>query len=384
MRWPLILVGLVTCADSTAVVPVTDAQAPADASSPGSGFWDPGFEAGTWRTDFDDPSAGLAGHPLTLQDCAFSLATDTSILNGAGPTYWNENTSMQVACDRTSTTYASSNASSSSATWPTDAFWVITANNERSFGPEGTCSDTGPNTGPPNQSKPVGKPGQGVFGVDVSGGKATLAMDTSQFPNCVSPTDKVKIPFLSLGAQTERGQGRPITYLNDDRYPKTLKFKATLEDIAPAGVASSTGKARANFGYVFVEVKWGSIRRWAYVDLFSRSTGAPPFVREDWNWNVEESMWYPGAEIVFVGADELASTCPGIVAALMPPVAGSSFDYSIDLNVLFRCLSSAPGKTWSSPMPPTPLAVTGVHWAIEMAIGTNWTRMSIENVALAR
>jgi hypothetical protein len=364
-------------------------EASADAaldSCPGCGFWDPDFSIGTWRTDFDDPLAGTPSRPLDLTPCPFVLGVDPEVLNGAGSTYFDENAGKQVGCDRWSTTYPSSNSSSSAASWPLDRFWVISANNERAYGAEGACSDSGPNTGPPNQSKPVAAPGQGVFGVDVSGHKATLAIDTKSFPNCVSPTDKGKIPFLSIGAQTGRGQSQPITFLNDPSYPTVLKFRATLEDVAPAGVASSTNQARANFGYVFVEAQWGGLRRWVFIDLFARVPGGPSFVREHWNWNVRQSMWYPGAEIIYLAADRLVATCNSatISGSMIPVTKGASANYSLDLETIYRCLGAVPDKAWSDALPQTPLAITGVHWAIEQTFGKNWTRLSIDGLELTK
>ena len=201
------------------------------------GIWDPVQKHGTWRTDLDHPLAGTVQRPITLAPCTFE--TDDPFLLYAGPIRRNASEAGELICDRWSTTYPSSNASTSSTHWPTDNFWVVHANNEVAFGIEDSCSDNGANDGPPGQSKRVAAPGQGVFGfafVDSNvplRRKGLLALDTNRFPNCVSPIDKGKIPFISFGLQTDRGAGPfPITYLNDPLYPDILRFTATVEDIA--------------------------------------------------------------------------------------------------------------------------------------------------------
>ena len=118
---------------------------------------------GTWRTDFNDPSAGTIQRPITLAPCTFNIDDPYTLY--AGPIYRNESTG-ELICDLSSKTYESSNASTSSVQWPTDNFWVVHANNELAFGREDPCSDGGANSGPPGQSKPVSVPGQAVFGFE--------------------------------------------------------------------------------------------------------------------------------------------------------------------------------------------------------------------------
>ena len=365
-------------------------------SNPGRvmrGIWDLVQKDGTWRTDFNDPSAGTIQRPITLAPCTFNIDDPHTLY--AGPIYRNESTG-ELICDLSSKTYESSNASTSSVQWPTDNFWVVHANNELAFGREDPCSDGGANSGPPGQSKPVSVPGQAVFGFEYVNSdlpvrkKALLALDTNKFPNCVSPIDKGKIPFISFGLQTDRGAGAfPITYLNDPLYPDILKFSATIEDIAPDGVASSSGKSRANFSYVFFEANWNEKRRWIFVSLLTRHPDASDpmnYSASHWNWNVAESMWAGGAEIVFISAKELKALCPqgALSVASLSPTIGSSQDYAIRLSETFRCISQSGRVSWSDPFPTTPVRLTGVHWAIEMAFGKNWQKMSVQTIDLTR
>lgn len=357
------------------------------------GIWDLAQKEGTWRTDLNDPAAGTVRRPLTLMPCTFGI--EDPYLLYAGPTYWKASTG-QVMCDLSSTVYQSSNASTSSAQWPADNFWVIHANNELAFGADDSCSDSGANTGPPGQSKRVSALGEGMFGFDFVNSnlpfrkKGVLALDTDEFPNCVSPIDKGKIPFISFGLQTNRGAGAlPITYLNDPHYPDILKFSATIEDIAPDGVASSLGRPRANFSYVFFEANWNSKRRWIFVNLLARypdASHSTNYSVSHWNWNVAESMWSGGAEIVFISAEELRSLCTNgalSVASLLPSI-GSSQDYAIKLSEVFRCISQSGYVSWSDPFPTTPVSLTGIHWAIEMTFGKNRQKMSIQTIDLTR
>ena len=357
------------------------------------GIWDLTQKDGTWRTDFDDPATGTVQRPVTLMPCTFPM--DDPYLLYAGPTYWKESAGA-VMCDRSSITYPESNASTSSVQWPADNFWVIHANNEFAFGTDDHCSDGGANSGPPGQSKQVSAPGEGVFGFQFVDSnlpfrkKGLLALDTNRFPNCVSPVDKGKIPFLSFGLETNRGAGAlPITYLNDPAYPDILRFSATIEDIAPSGVASSSGRSRANFSYVFFEAQWNARRRWIFVDLLARhpdAPGSPSYSVSHWNWNVAESMWSGGAEIVFISAEELKTLCAkaALSVASLSPMIGSSQDYAIGLSEAFRCISHSGRVNWSDPFPATPVALTGIHWGIEMAFGKNWQKMSVQGIDLTR
>jgi len=356
------------------------------------GIWDPAQKDGTWRTDLNDPAAGTIRQPLTLLPCTFEIGDPYLIY--AGPTYWRASTG-EVTCDLSSTVYQSSNASTSSDKWPVDNFWVVHANNEFAFGSDDSCSDGGANTGPPGQSKRVSAPGNGMFGFEFANSnvplrkKGVLALDTNAFPNCVGPVDKGKIPFISFGLQTNRGAGAlPITYLNDPSYPDVLRFSATIEDIAPDGVTSSLGLSRANFGYVFFEANWNAKRRWVFVTLLARYPAASYFRHysvSHWNWNVAESMWNGGAEIVFISAEELKGLCPkgALSAALLAPTIGSSQSYAIGISEIFRCISRSERASWSDPFPDTPIGLTGIHWAIEMTFGKNWEKMSIQTIDLA-
>lgn len=368
---------------------------PCGATKPVSGIWDMDLQKGTWRTDFNNRLQGMAALPITLMKCAYDLNVDPLVLNGAGATYWDMDQGKQINCDQASSTYAESNASTSETTWPQDDFWVITANSERAYGPDLNCADGAPNSGPPNQSKKVFKPGQGVFGAGLTStgiagkNKFVITIDTNNFPNCVSPIDKGKGDFLSFGAQTGRGNGHnPITYLNDPAFPGILKFKATIESLAPAGIVSSLGKPRSNYGYVFIEAQWGDQRRWFYLNLFNRTpNGVNTGVNLlHWNWNIQESMWYPGSELINLVASDFESLCPSPKnkTPLMPAAVGATADYSIDLNAAFKCLNQISGKGWSQPMPTTQVSITGIHWAVEQTFGKNWTSLSIQNISLEK
>jgi len=99
---------------------------------------------------------------------------------------------------------------------------------------------------------------------------------------------------------------------------------------------------------------------------FRHRTGEKRFVHAHWNWNVRESFFYPGADIVYLDAPDLVAE--GMELPHLERV-GQEADYVIDLQQLFSIANrSERGVHFDAPLPEEPdLPVFGVHWAVEVS-----------------
>ena len=104
---------------------------------------------------------------------------------------------------------------------------------------------------------------------------------------------------------------------------------------------------------------------------FRHRTGDKLFYHAHWNWNIRESLFYPGADIVYLDAEDLSKE--EMVLPRLEQV-GQKLTYSIDLQVLFTIASrSQHGVSFDIPFPNTPdLPVYGVHWAVEVCGEKNY------------
>jgi hypothetical protein len=110
---------------------------------------------------------------------------------------------------------------------------------------------------------------------------------------------------------------------------------------------------------------WGTSPKAIFITLFhynlqnSVPPGGPAIYR--WNWPITQSAFYPGADIVYIDAEDMSYYCNFDVPllALHQDVA-----YRIDMNALFRCVSNR--NLFTEPMPSTQdIPVTQVLWANE-------------------
>ena len=354
------------------------ANSPQVLESAPRGLWDDSLVNGRWRTDYPSNRLGTVEEPISMDKDAsgkcFLWTAPEYLMAGAsfesyrGPSH---------ECLTSPDTYERSNAASSESTHVTDNFWVVTVNVEQAYDAASECI-----SGPPNQSVPISAPGTGLVSLvalpDVASGaptrkKAHLILNTS-YDNCR------KIPFLSYGLHSGFGNGgnAPIAVLRDRQQPTELRFAATLLEMAP-------GQDFQNAAYVFVEAIWGGRKRWAYIYLLGRNLSAN-LDRQRFNWNIRESVWFPGADIVYREIAQLNSECAWTAGwmPLAPPLAsiGERRTYAIDLESLFACLGSS---RFSEPIPPSgPIPVTGIHFAIEQGPArNNWTHIAFDSISLS-
>lgn len=343
-----------------------------------AGLWDPGLVYGRWRTDYPSHRLGTSDAPVSMDKDAsgkcFLWTAPEYLMAGAS---FESYRGSAHECLTFPDTYERSNAASSEAANPSDNFWVVTVNVEQAYDGDSACI-----SGPPNQSVPISAPGAGLVSLVVlpdattrgpARKQAHLILNTN-YENCR------KIPFVSYGANSGFGNGgnAPIAVLRDGRSPTALSFAATLLELAP-------GDDLQNAAYVFVEAVWGGRKRWAYIYLLDRNLSAN-LDRQRFNWNIRESVWFPGADIVYRDIPQLNAECawtPGWTPLSAPLSAiGVRRSYLIDLQSLFACLGSS---RFSEPIPASgPIPITGIHFAIEQGPArNNWTHVAFDSVSLS-
>jgi len=347
-----------------------------------TGFRDADVRRGRWRTDHDDPAEGTAAAPLLLGECAFSVPTSDGY-----PAFSGGGNDPATGCRYGRLVTRRSNAATSEAAWPRDDYWVVVANREDAFD-NPFCVD-----GPPGQSLPIGPPGTGnLFGLialpDFEGGdparrKLHLVLNSLRDGACRD--FGYGIPYLSIGAQADRGNDGVLTYLNAPAARHMLRFGLTLMDIADrrpdAFVQPASDEQRYSQAHLLIEAMWGGRKRWIFVglmpDIRHDANGEVPVVDAHFrfNWHLVNSFIYPGADYVFKAAAALSGQCAS--QGLSVPVvdrgatytdpstrARSRTDYAIDLQKLFDCLART-GAWGPEPMPAHRIPVTGVHFGIE-------------------
>ena len=324
-------------------------------------FHDQGFtRLPVVTTDYVSPAKGTAADPLTpgtclLPDVSWPACYDERLVFSQS-NQWRQNwPCAQDACD------------------PADGYWTLIINNE-------PRADPG-NSGPPDQSLPRSVPGNGMAGFSTLYGDDNFPGDTRwrahlvlnmAFENPVYGG----IPFLGFGEFSARGnRGGPIAYLNPsaDR-PSVLTFGSRLwgarrPDPIPSHGAPVT-QPPTLASYVYVVANWGAYAKGIFVLLYhdNLETSLPPHrpAVNKWQWPIADSVFYNGAEIAYVDAEDVDYYCGFPIPFLL---VGEDVDYRIDLTLLFRCMSDQ--GLFSEPLPATQdIPITQILWANE-ATGVN-------------
>jgi hypothetical protein len=346
------------------------------------GLWDPGLVDGRWRTDFDNPLEGTRAAPLLLGDCQFQTPVSDGYpaFSGGGP-------DPVTHCRYGSIITPAGNAATSEATWPLHSFWSVIGNVEAAFD-NPFCAN-----GPPGQSMPFARPGAGaLFGVialpDGEAGvpaRKKMHLVLNSWSTILCRTQSYGIPYLSVGAQADRGNNGVITYLNVPGAKRQLHFGMTLMDIADANPdafgQAPAGAVRYSQSHVLLEAMWGGRKRWLFIELMPdarRDLNAPDGgidLHIRFNWHMVDSFIYPGADYVFKSAAVLSEQCrnEGIDIPAQSRTltynnpatrALSRRDYAIDLQGVFDCLSRT-GAWGAETMPSHAVPVTAIHFGIE-------------------
>jgi len=322
--------------------------------------------SGYWRTDFDDPSL----RSPALLSCVWPFFganqrgdTDNDPLwLYAGATLYESSPPLQFVTPSNwcitfdpvranpPSPWAESNSATNAPSWPTDNFWVVSANNEPAYSQL--------NSGPPNQSMPLNA--GAVYSVSATDGAFVLGADNTRTPRDTQGNVVLDgTPFLAIGAEMGRGSAGALAFVDPGGSDSYLEFSATknleIGTIKPYHAM-----------VVFIEGMWGGAKRTIGVTLQEQSSS-----RSHWNWNVYPSFYYPGAEINFISVDDLVSRCNLQNASVQKmdgvPV-GVTLNYSFPLRGLFQCVDNGlvSGLAWTAARPSgQPLLISGIHLSIE-------------------
>ena len=260
---------------------------------------------------------------------------------------------------------------------PTDAYWVLVANDDPAFD---QC-----NEGPPGSSHRVtaanAQP-QTMFKLDVLPGTGSrkrlrLALDLGEkdFFCPRAGAYEYSIPFLSIGAQNGRGNAGPVGTIARRGSPRgTIAFDAAISSHSTIGCASGTQTicSPASNGIhagLYAYATWAGMPHLVFIDLYGSGvldySGGPPG-ESKWNWPVHDSFQFPGAEVLYASAGDTLQAYCGIDVPRLD-LAGTHQRYAIDFGRILACFDAL--GLIRDPMPGGDIALDGVHWYIE-ASGT--------------
>jgi len=387
------------------------------------GILDDGIMLGNVRTEYE-PTLGTRDNPLTLrydqegiEGCKFDSEVSVSgcpgraglAANANGLEVWQGNLHWNEACGgsrelaedtwEACLSYKKSNYYQARSTG-TD-YWMLIANNDPSFD---QCNSGMPGTSLPVVDLASGERGLFQFQVEnysVAGGDdwhrfhfAINSRDHDFF--CANLDDyQSSLPFLSIGAQNGAGNDGPVGEIDkwyNYNINDKLSFDYEIVDYSPYTCLPETKatcyeKYAGSHSGFFLVAQWGGTNRMLFVELwrsghFAQLVYGP--ARGNWNWPIEESVFFPGAEIAVlpVGHPDVELCRLGIEPFGEADI-GSPKSYRVSASDLYSCADGL--DLFSSEMPPGRIDLDGVHWFSE-SYGTDgylWAsldRASISNM----
>jgi hypothetical protein len=248
-------------------------------------------------------------------------------------------------------------------------YWVIAANSDPGFD---QC-----NSGPPDFSFPISAiDGTQMFRVGAPAGTATfqmqISLDSHNWFCALQNANHYTLPFLSVGAHVGRGQTTAIAQMNTAS-PHSFKIQFQSWYYGSPTISCGAGTADicspANTGVhagFLAETTWDGTPRQVWVDLYGNGLfgGSNPSKQNaKWNWPVQDSMFFPGADIALFNRTGLFTYC-GIS---LPAISTSQTLYTVYITDIFKCASDQ--GLFSQPMPSGNAPLNGFHW-FEEAVGT--------------
>ncbi|MHB9102623.1 MAG: hypothetical protein ACYC2E_14030, partial [Sulfuricella sp.] len=157
---------------------------------------------------------------------------------------------------------------------------------------------------------------------------------------------------------------------------KIYDFKAP--DPFPGGQ-----RGTSNF-WIYIIAEWPDV--WGrpvphmlFIDLFHWNIENHLAGALDWNWPIQEDYLYPGADLAFFDAEDVAISC-GITVPRLESI-GQQITYNLDLQGLFQCASDH--GLFRDAMPTTSnLPIRGIHWANEGTGVNGWLWTSVHAMTM--
>lgn len=322
---------------------VTDAADAGDATvpPPSYAFWDQGFSQGVVRSDLGDIRT------VSIGSCLYPDPDDVACPAGL----------LCSRCPTGPSTYTRSNFFSTVQPAPTTYFWTLDHNVD--VGEFGGAFNNSCNSGPPDQSLPVGAgPMSGeVFDFWLSGGstggrRAHLGITTRY-----GPCPNNAVPYLGLGVSARTGNRgkvgrfqRSTSAIGDIGYDQSwVRFSAAIEQCQ--------GLSPCLF-YLNAQTRWGGKPRMIIVTLGHLNHRGEHGVHAHWNWPVEESHFNNGYDIAYVDCEGLGLRCLDL------DPAGQS--YHLSVGALMSIASDF--GLYDDPIPVGQiLELDAMSWSIETA-----------------
>lgn len=353
-------------------------------------FFDQGLQTAVVRTDYNATNEGTSANPISMADGdVLYPCSDYPLLlifPCIEPDYLPSNPNWAP------TEYANSHFWSFNGGNSSSTFWVLGLNNELwwSHYTTGTSPPVGTpfNPGPPNLSLPRVEPGLGIMGfkpiIWTEGGENFYRFHLVLNQVFTNPQGAGALPFMSIGAAHNRGNGGVIGYMNQPHRPSKVEWTSKVWDV----LENNQTNYWASVHFLLTTAEWGGKTRMLFVALYHESNlnGAELHYSDStngthnhWNWQMQESFFYPGADIALMDAEDIYALCGFSMTRLRNK--DDSANYSVVLDDLYRCASDI--GLFDTPMPGTAVPITGVHWANE-GTGDNvalWT--SVHNMRMS-
>ena len=329
-------------------------------------FFDQGLQSAIVRTDYDASNEGTSANPITMSpgnilypcfDLLLVFSCKESTYPVSDPNY-------------APTVYSQAFPWSFNGGSSANKFWVLSLNNENWWDHDVSTGDA-INPGAPNLSLPRVEPGLGIMGfkpiIWTEGGENFYRFHLVMNQLYTNPQGYGALPFMSIGAADNRGNGSVLGYMNYQYLPSTVTWTSKVWDV----LENSQIPYWASIHFFIASAEWGGKTRMIQLALYHESNlnGAELHFSDStngthshWNWQMQESFWYPGADIAFMDAEDVYDLCGFSVTRLRNK--DDSANYSVVLDDLYRCASDL--GLFDTQMPQYgAVPITGVHWANE-------------------
>lgn len=172
---------------------------------------------------------------------------------------------------------------------------------------------------------------------------------------------------MAIGAQSNRGNGSVLGYLNGPWwYKDNVSFKEKVYAIDLPSQLPGTTQSSTLWSYIYIVSEWAGKQSGMFINLYhwnldvSNATNDPGDNLR-WNWPIQQSFYYPGADIAYMDAEDIVHHCGIYVPRL--GYTGQQINYNLDLTALFQCASNK--GLFEVPMPAGIHPIKGIHWAVE-------------------
>lgn len=236
------------------------------ANSSAEYFFDQGLQSAVVRTEFDALNEGTAANPITIPSNYFLYpCTDPMLI---------------IKCKRTSEPFSSEHYAPTvypqAFPWSfnggnsSSEFWVLNLNNEQWW--KHDLSTGSPiNPGAPGLSLPRVEPGTGIMGfkpiIWTEGGENFYRFHLVLNQTFLNPQGGFALPFMSIGAAANRGNGGVIGYMNDENSPSKLTWNSKVWDVLENNQADYWASVHA----LYTIAEWGGKPRMLFVALYHES-----------------------------------------------------------------------------------------------------------------